>query len=100
MPKLAPICINLDTMFGIVMDDNKSRFQLGVLVAAPVVGTPWDTDRSQKLRVHAIYAMRAVNGHSIRIDQKKIAAPLEALHADLISALTHKTQSCNIPNII
>eukprot|EP00972_Heterocapsa_arctica_P031492 4638775-Heterocapsa_arctica.AAC.1 len=55
---------------------------------------------TQKLRVYSIYAMRAVNGHSLRIDQSKIAAPLTAQHAVLLSAITHKTQARHIPSII
>eukprot|EP00972_Heterocapsa_arctica_P034560 5088090-Heterocapsa_arctica.AAC.1 len=62
-------------MLGIVLDDDKGRFQLGVPLAVPVVGAHESTDHTQKLRVHAMYAMRAVNGHSLQIDQSKIATP-------------------------
>eukprot|EP00972_Heterocapsa_arctica_P078048 11510622-Heterocapsa_arctica.AAC.1 len=65
-------------MLGIVLDDDKGRFQLGVLVAVP--GAHESTDHTQKLRVYEIYAMRAVNGHSLRIDQSKIAAPVKEEH--------------------
>eukprot|EP00972_Heterocapsa_arctica_P055178 8138745-Heterocapsa_arctica.AAC.1 len=34
---LSDSVINLDTMLGIVLDDDKGRFQLGVLVAAPII---------------------------------------------------------------
>eukprot|EP00972_Heterocapsa_arctica_P082117 12103816-Heterocapsa_arctica.AAC.1 len=82
-------------MHGIVLDDDKGRFQLGVLVAEPDV-----LDPTMKLRAHAIYAMRAVNGHSHRIDQTKIATPVTEAHFDLMSAITHKTQSRHLPGII
>eukprot|EP00972_Heterocapsa_arctica_P050529 7430536-Heterocapsa_arctica.AAC.1 len=73
---------------------------MAVLVAVPAEGTPGSTDRSQKLRVYDIGAMRAVSGHSLRIDQTKIATPLLAQHANLLSALTHKTLASYIPDII
>eukprot|EP00972_Heterocapsa_arctica_P107247 15798418-Heterocapsa_arctica.AAC.1 len=44
--------------------------------------------------------MRAVNGHSTRIDQSKIAAPVTEAHFDLMSAITHKTRSRHLPDII
>eukprot|EP00972_Heterocapsa_arctica_P011124 1629340-Heterocapsa_arctica.AAC.1 len=44
--------------------------------------------------------MRAVNGHSLRMDQSKIATPLTPQHVNLLSAITHKTQARHIPNII
>eukprot|EP00972_Heterocapsa_arctica_P070969 10485390-Heterocapsa_arctica.AAC.1 len=99
-PKLAPITLANNHCLGIVLDDDKGRFQLGVIVAAPVKGAPWSTDTTTKLRVHHIYAMRATNGHSVRIDQTKISTPLTAEHAPLVSALTHKTEARNIPSII
>eukprot|EP00972_Heterocapsa_arctica_P094495 13935562-Heterocapsa_arctica.AAC.1 len=52
--RLAPLTININYMHGIVLDDEKGRFQFGVLVAEPDVPDPTKT-----LRVHAIYAMRA-----------------------------------------
>eukprot|EP00972_Heterocapsa_arctica_P090785 13395204-Heterocapsa_arctica.AAC.1 len=51
-PRLAPITLNDNHVLGIVLVDDKGRFQLGVVVAAPVEGTPGSTDTTQKLRVH------------------------------------------------
>eukprot|EP00972_Heterocapsa_arctica_P095330 14060286-Heterocapsa_arctica.AAC.1 len=99
-PRLAPMTININTMLGIVLDDDKGRFQLGVLVAVPDAGAHESTDLTQKLRVHTIHAMRAVNSHSLRIDQSKIACPVKAEHFELMSAITHKTQSRHLPRII
>eukprot|EP00972_Heterocapsa_arctica_P087485 12901213-Heterocapsa_arctica.AAC.1 len=87
-------------MLGIALDDDKGRFQVGVLVASPISGSPRGTDLSQKLRVYAIHSMRAVSGHSHRIDQAKLTAPLGVEFANDVSALTHKTQACRIPDII
>eukprot|EP00972_Heterocapsa_arctica_P043369 6399618-Heterocapsa_arctica.AAC.1 len=44
--------------------------------------------------------MRAVNGHSDRIDQAKIATPVRDEHFPLMSALTHKTKAHLLPSII
>eukprot|EP00972_Heterocapsa_arctica_P091110 13444204-Heterocapsa_arctica.AAC.1 len=33
--------------------------------------------------------MRATNGHSLRIDQTKIATPVTAAHAPLLSTIIH-----------
>eukprot|EP00972_Heterocapsa_arctica_P048678 7174788-Heterocapsa_arctica.AAC.1 len=68
--RVAPKTINVNYMLGVVMGDDKGRFQMAVLVAAPDVPDP-----STKLHVHQIYAMRAVSGHSDEIDQDKIATP-------------------------
>eukprot|EP00972_Heterocapsa_arctica_P059559 8784123-Heterocapsa_arctica.AAC.1 len=82
-------------MLGIVLDDDKGRFQLGVLVAEP--DTP---DPSRKLNVFKIHAMRAVNGHSDVINQEKIATPIRDEHFPLMSAITHKTEARLMPAII
>eukprot|EP00972_Heterocapsa_arctica_P005088 755641-Heterocapsa_arctica.AAC.1 len=82
-------------MLGVVCDDDKGRFQLAVLVAVPDVPDP-----STKLQVHQIYGMRAVSGHSVLIDQDKIATRLLDEHFHLLSAITHKTKAHLIPGIV
>eukprot|EP00972_Heterocapsa_arctica_P013108 1925634-Heterocapsa_arctica.AAC.1 len=57
--KVAPKTVNLNYMLGVVMDDDKGRFQMAVVVAAPDAPDP-----SRKLNVYKIHAMRAVSGHS------------------------------------
>eukprot|EP00972_Heterocapsa_arctica_P081179 11962859-Heterocapsa_arctica.AAC.1 len=79
------------------MDDDKGRFQMAVVCAAP---TAIPRDRSQKLRVFEIGAVRAVGGHSLALDQTQISTPLTEEHAEHISALTHKTKAENIPDIL
>eukprot|EP00972_Heterocapsa_arctica_P042166 6215774-Heterocapsa_arctica.AAC.1 len=38
--KVAPKTINIDYMFGVVKDDDKGRFQMAVVVAAPDIPDP------------------------------------------------------------
>eukprot|EP00972_Heterocapsa_arctica_P088022 12979680-Heterocapsa_arctica.AAC.1 len=91
-PRMTP---SINQLIGIVLDDDKGRFQMAVVCAVPTIA-----DRTQKLRVFEIGAIRAVSGHTLDVDQSQIATPLTAEHAIYISALTHKTRADNIPDII